>query len=445
VEKCFIAFSRNSFHWQIGGDTVVTISGKRAVDALEPRERPYIVFDGQLPGFGVRVMPSGLKTFILDYRPGAGGRSVAKRRLTLGRYGPMSAEQARKAALDAMAHIRLGADPHGDKTRQRAALTVAGLVEAFLADHVKAKLKPGTAAWYEATLARVRDSFGTLKAEALTRSRVAGLHRDMAATPSQANRMLAALSSMFAWADRQGLVPEGHASPGRKIGKYREQGRERFLTGDELARLGDALRLAETDGLPWDTDGTSKHLAKDDHRRTVIDPFTIAAVRLLVMTGGRLREILHARWDQIDFERGILFLSDSKTGRKPIYLNAPALAILAGLPRIQDNPFIIPGGKEGQPRHDLKKPWLAICKAARLEGLRVHDLRHSHASIGAGAGLSLPIIGKLLGHSQSATTQRYAHLANDPLREASERIGATISAAMSGRKPEAPTSMRRPK
>jgi len=424
---------------------VVTISGKRAVDALEPRERPYIVFDGQLPGFGVRIMPSGLKTFVLDYRAGAGGRSAAKKRLTLGRFGPMTVEQARKAARDALAHIRLGADPHGEKARQRGALTVAGLIDAFLVDHVRAKLKPGTAAWYDVTLARVRDSFGTLKAEALTRSRVAGLHRDMPATPSQANRMLAAVSSLYAWADRQGLVPEGHANPGRKIGKYREQGRERFLAGDELARLGDALRLAETDGLPWDTDGASKHLAKEENRRFAFDPFSIAAIRLLILTGGRLREILHAKWEQVDFERGILFLSDSKTGRKPIYLNAPALAVLAELPRIQDHPFIIPGGKQGQPRHDLKKPWLAICQAARLEGLRIHDLRHSHASIGAGAGLSLPIIGKLLGHTQSATTARYAHLSADPVREASERIGNVIAGAMAGNKPKPPLPIRRPK
>jgi integrase len=342
-----------------------------------------------------------------------------------------------------LAHIRLGADPHGEKARQRGALTVAGLIDAFLADHVRAKLKPGTAAWYDVTLARVRDSFGTLKAEALTRSRVAGLHRDMAATPSQANRMLVAVSSLYAWADRQGLVPEGHANPGRKIGKYREQGRERFLAGDELARLGDALRLAETDGLPWDTDGASKHLAKEENRRFAFDPFSIAAIRLLILTGGRLREILHAKWGNVDFERSILFLADSKTGRKPIYLNAPALAVLAELPRIQDNPFIIPGGKEGQPRHDIKKPWAAICKAARLERLRVHDLRHSHASIGAGAGLSLPIIGKLLGHSQSATTQRYAHLSADPVREASERIGSVIVGAMAGNKPATSISIRR--
>jgi integrase len=418
---------------------------KRAVDALAPGEKTYFTYDGKLPGFGLCVRPSGVKTFVFEYRAGAGGRSAVKRRLTLGRYGPMTVEQAREAALDASARVRLGADPHTDKTERRAALCGAELIDLFLAEHVRPKLKRGTFLWFQTTLVPVRKSFGTLKAEALTRTHVAALHRDMAETPSQANRMLAAVSSLYAWAERQGHVPEGFANPARKIAKYREQGRERFLTGEELARLGDTLRLAETDGLPYAVDEGSpnaKHAAKPENRRVVLDPFAVAAIRLLILTGARLREILHARLAQIDFERGILFLSDSKTGRKPIYLNAPALEVLASLPRIEGNPHIIPGAKEGQPRHDLKKPWDAVCKAAGLAGLRLHDLRHSHASVGAGAGLSLPLIGKLLGHSQAATTQRYAHLANDPVRAASETIGATIKAALDSRNADPPKPLR---
>jgi integrase len=411
---------------------------KRTIDALAPSEKVYLVYDTKASGFGVCVYPSGVKSFVLRYRPGAGGRAAPKRTLKLGRYGPMTVEQARQAALDALAHVRLGEDPHADKTGQRAALCVADLINVFLAEHVKPKLKRGTFLWFQTTLAPVRTSFGTLKAEALARTRVATLHRDMAATPSQANRMLAAVSSLYAWAERAGHVPEGHPNPGRKIGKYREHARERFLTSEELARLGDVLREAETIGLPYAVDESgpkAKHAAKPENRRVVLDPFAVAAIRLLIMTGARLREILHARWNEVDFERGILFLSDSKTGRKPLYLNAPALEILASLPRLEGNPHVIPGMKEGQSRRDLKKPWEAITKAAGLEGLRIHDLRHSHASVGAGAGLSLPVIGKLLGHSQSATTSRYAHLANDPIRAASETIGATIKAAMDSRKP----------
>jgi integrase len=132
----------------------------------------------------------------------------------------------------------------------------------------------------------------------------------------------------------------------------------------------------------------------------------------------------------VDFERGVIFLPDSKTGKKTLYLSAAALAILSALPRVEGNPYVIPGDKEGRPRVDLKRPWMAVTKAAGLDGLRVHDLRHSFASIGAGASLGLPVIGKLLGHSQPSTTARYAHLDADPMRRAVETIGATIASAM---------------
>jgi integrase len=143
-----------------------------------------------------------------------------------------------------------------------------------------------------------------------------------------------------------------------------------------------------------------------------------------------LREILHAKWENVDVERGILFLPDSKTGPKPVFLNAAAIAILASLPRLDNNPHIFPGQKDGAPRFRLDKPWSTIRKAAGLGGLRLHDLRHSFASVGAGASLGLPIIGKLLGHTQAATTQRYAHLADNPVRAAAEAIGSRSDTAM---------------
>jgi integrase len=228
------------------------------------------------------------------------------------------------------------------------------------------------------------------------------------------------------------ICPEGF-NPARGIEKFPERARERFLTSDELARLGDVLRQGETIGLPYGVDETkpkAKHAPKEDNRRVILDPFAVAAIRLLILTGARLREVLHARWEHVDFDRGVIFLPDSKTGKKPIYLSAASLAILSALPRIEANPHIIPGERAGQPRADLKRPWAAVTKAAGLEGLRIHDLRHSFASIGVGASLGLPIIGKLLGHTQAATTHRYAHLDADPMRRAAETIGATISAAM---------------
>jgi integrase len=231
------------------------------------------------------------------------------------------------------------------------------------------------------------------------------------------------------------------------IERYPENARERFLTSEEFAQLGDALRLAQTTGLEWTIDESkpkANRAPKAANRLRTVDPFAIAAIRLLIFTGARLREVLHAKWEYVDFERGLMFLPDSKTGRKAIVLSAAALEVFSSLPRIEGNPHIIAGSKSGEPRADLKKPWVAISKAAGLEGVRLHDLRHSFASIGAGASLGLPIIGKLLGHSQPATTARYAHLDADPMRRAANTIGATISAAMAGRRETNVVAIKKP-
>ncbi|MGH6801355.1 MAG: hypothetical protein ACRECZ_08075 [Methylocella sp.] len=161
-------------------------------------------------------------------------------------------------------------------------------------------------------------------------------------------------------------MPESHINPARGVERYRERRRERFLTSEELARLGDALHEGETEGLPWRGEYESKHTPKEENRRTVLDLFAIAAIRLLILTGARLREILDAQWRHVDFERGVIFLPDSKTGRKTLYLSAAAVEVLLSLPRIEGNPHIIAGAKEGAPRADLKKPWAAVTKAAGL-------------------------------------------------------------------------------
>ena len=162
----------------------------------------------------------------------------------------------------------------------------------------------------------------------------------------------------------------------------------------------------------------AKHLPKAKNRFTKIGPFAAAAIRLLLFTGCRLREILHLRWENVDLERGLLFLPDSKSGRKTVILNAPAMAVLTGLKRIGS--YVVPGDGPEKPRADLKRPWEAVARRAGLEGVRLHDLRHT-------------FIGKLLGHTQASTTQRYAHLDNDPLRRAAESIGGRIKAAMDGK------------
>jgi integrase len=253
----------------------------------------------------------------------------------------------------------------------------------------------------------------------------------MEETPGAANRVVSLVSAVWNWAAKRDLV-KFEENPAKGIERNPEAAQERFLSMEELGRLGDVLRLAESTGLPYEVDESrpkAKHAPKPEKRLRRLDPFAVAAIRLLLLTGARLREILHARWKEFDADRGIIFLEDSKTGRKPLLLSAAAQAIIADLPRIDSNPYIIAGEGAG-PRADPKRPWAAVTRAAKLPGVRLHDLRHSFASIGAGASLGLPVIGKLLGHTQPQTTARYAHLDADPLRRAADTIGTVIDAAM---------------
>jgi integrase len=403
---------------------------KRSVDALNcplGKDREFL-WDDALAGFGVGVFPTGRKVYVAQYRQN--GRS---RRSNLGEHGRLTPDEARSLAKKLLGVVETGADPIGARREARAVRTFGEIAEDFLRQHVAAKRKERTQESYRETLEKhVYPAIKSRRIVDVRRSDMAKLHSAMEATPSAANRVLAVVSSVWNWAARREEV-SATANPCLRIERYAENARERFLTSEELARLGDALRLAETTGLEWAVDETkpkANRAPKPESRLRTLDPFAVAAIRLLILTGARLREILDARWQHVDLERGVIFLPDSKTGKKPVYLSAAAQVVLAGLSRIEGNPHIIAGAKSGQPRADLKKPWAAVTKAAGLGGVRLHDLRHSFASFGAGASLGLPIIGKLLGHSQAATTQRYAHLDADPMRRAVDTIGATIAAAM---------------
>jgi integrase len=403
---------------------------KRAIDAMVASEQRFVIWDVELKGFGVRIEPSGAKSFILRYR--AGGRGSAKRFITLGKYGVITPEEARRSARDKLGLVARGSDPAQQMARQKAAPTIAFVAERFLAEHVEPKRKAATIASYRhALMARIVPDLGSLRAESVTRADVARLHGRLSTKPATANYVLAVLSSLYSWCDRQGLVPEGY-NPAVRVDRFRQQGRERYLNSQELQRLGVALNKAETVGLPWASEVNgpkAKHLPRPENRKTVLDPAAVAAIRLLILTGARLREILHLRWQEIDLERGLAFLPDSKTGRKTLTLSRPALRILSELPRMA-SPFVIAGSKEGQPRADLQRPWAAICRSADLPGVRLHDLRHTFASVGAGESLGLPIVGKLLGHTQPQTTARYAHLDANPLRQAADLIATRLVDAM---------------
>ena len=428
-----------SLSFRFGGDPVATRKGllmrltKSTLESIDVRSNRFTVFDDDLRGFGLRVYPSGERSWIVEYRPAGCGRNAPKRRLKLGPVGSLTPEQARKAAAEVLAKVRLGGDPARERTEARQALTFRELADVYLEEHVVAKRKARTASQYRDLLQRLAvPKLGKMKAKDVSRSDLARLHLEYRGTPFQANRLLAVIGAMYNFAERRGLVPEG-INPSKRIEKFREHKRERFLGAAELERIGAALREAETVGVEWDVEETglhSKHLAKPERRRTVLTPHATAAIRLLLLTGARLREILELKWDHVDFDRGLLLLPDSKSGQKAVVLNPPALEVLDHLPRL--GCFVIAGNDPDKPRADLNRPWRLISKCAGLEGVRIHDLRHTYASFGAASGLGLPIIGKLLGHREASTTQRYAHLDNDPLRRASGAIGATIAAAMDG-------------
>ena len=404
---------------------------KRTIDAISAGGRPVIIYDADLTGFGLRAATGGAKSWFVEYRPGARGRGVAKRRMVLGSVGTLTPDKARAAAKEILAAAALGDDPAAARSRARKIPVFREFAERYLAEEATSKLKPRTLVNYKIYLRKhAVPIIGSIKLDMVTPSDIAKLHRQVGQKrPMTANRVVECIGSVYRYAATCGLVKRGH-NPAAHIEAFREQRRERFLTSQELARLGDAIREAETVGIPWQVDEKNpkaKHTPKRK-RVTNIGPHAAAALRLLILTGARLREILGLKWSYVDFERGLLLLPDSKTGRKAIVLNAPALAVLSELPRI--GAFVIVGDKPDMPRHDLNRPWRLVSKRADLDGVRLHDLRHTHASVGAGAGLGLPIIGKLLGHSQASTTQRYAHLDADPLRRASERIAGQIAAAM---------------
>lgn len=402
----------------------ITAAAVSAVmDGAKPN-RTTFYFDDDLTGFGFYRTTGGTGTFFAEFRPVAGG---SKKRMKLGRVGTLKASEARDAARRAIAHAGLGKDLSKDRADERASVTVKKLVADYVAEK---EMKPATRSFYEITLAKhIEPQIGTTKATVLTRVDVQRAHAAISKRGKySANRAVALLSAAYGWGAKNGYVPEGF-NPAGGVDKNKEEGRERFLTADEMARIGDAMREAETIGFAVNA-GNAKHAPKG--QRVVMHPSVTGAIRLIMLTGCRLREILHLRWSEVDADRGFLFLPDSKTGRKTVVLSTAAREVLAALPRV--GVYVIAGESAGmpdeKPRADLKRPWTAICKRAGLDGLRIHDLRHSFASVGAWSGMGLPVIGKLLGHADSATTARYAHIADDASRRAADVIADQIAAAM---------------
>ena len=379
-----------------------TIS-KRTVDRLSAEGKDAVFWDRELSGFGVRVYPSGTKVYVVQTR--AQGKST---RIAVGRHGVVSADQARRKAAMLIARIKAGEDPSPSPAAPATRPTVADLAERYLAEHVAVRCKPRTAASCRWLVTKfVLPDLGALAITAVEREHISALHHRHRDTPYQANRILEVVRKMFNLAEAWGLRKDG-ANPCRFVEKYKEHKRERFLAEDEFRRLGQVLGEVEAEG--------SETLS------------AVTAIRLLMLTGCRLGEVQTLRWENVDLEAGELRLPDSKTGARMVPLSRAAAGVLAALPRDPDNPWVIAGRKSGAHLTDLQHPWRRIRARAGLDDVRIHDLRHSFASRALALGESLPMIGKLLGHTQVQTTARYAHLARDSVKASASKIADSIGA-----------------
>lgn len=373
---------------------------KRVLDAAEPRVADYFLWDSEMPCFGLRIMPSGRKSYLVQYRQG--GRT---RRVSIGRHGTLTPEEARKKARELLVAVSNGEDPAQQLSAHRRSPTVAGLCERFLSEHVASHCKASTAGEYRRSIDLfIKPALGTFKASDVSRPDIARLHHEMQHIPYQANRTLGVLSKLFNLAEVWGIREDG-SNPCRHVKRYKERKRERFLGADELARLGAALAAEERENPE----------AKS----------AVAAIRLLILTGCRLGEIQTLKWSYVSGDT--LHLPDSKTGAKKVYLGPSAVEALSKIERQPNNEYVISGKVEGQHLTDLQRPWRRIRKRAGLPDVRIHDLRHSFASGAVAIGEHLPMIGKLLGHTQVQTTARYAHLADDPVRMAARRVSSELA------------------
>ena len=400
----------------------------RTVTNAQPDEKDIFLWDSELKGFGLKVTPAGSKVYIVQYR--VGGRGSPTKRFTIGKHGaPWTTDKARAKAKVILGDVADGNDPQQRKAADRKAMTVADLCDKYLKEGCATK-KDSTIATDRGRIERhIKPLLGRKRVKDLTANDIRRFMADIAdGKTSQtvktgkfglarvtggkgtATRTVGLLGGIFSFAVADGIIER---NPVQGVKRYADKRNERYLSLSELTRLGETLVQAEADG---------------EH------PYAIQSIRLLLLTGCRKSEILSLKWHEVDFGLGCLRLDDSKTGQKIVPLGAPALKVLADLPRIAGSEFVFPSLKSDGHYVGLPKAWLRIRAKAALEGVRLHDLRHSFASVGAGAGMGLQIVGKLLGHADPKTTARYAHIADDPARVAADRISGAIAQAITGQK-----------
>ncbi len=365
-----------------------------------PPKGNSIYYDSEVKGFGCRVTAKGARAFVVNYRT----RTGRERRYTIGLFPDWKTGPARSEAGELKKRIDRGEDPLAEIEADRHAKTVADLCDRFEDQHFS-RLRPSTSQEYRAQIRReILPELKRLKVAEVTFSDIDALHRKITrrGVPYYANRVLATLSKMFSLAIRWGWRAD---NPCKSVERNQEEKRHRYLSGDELARLTQALAKAE-------------------------DQQAANIVRLLLLTGARRGELQSATWDQFDLEAGVWTKPGATTKQKTLHrvpISAPARQLLVEIRSKSNSDYVFPG-RAGGHRVEIKTAWREMCISAGIvttatvkdakgrnrmvvkPSARLHDLRHTYASVLASAGQSLPVIGALLGHTQPQTTARYAHL-----------------------------------
>lgn len=373
---------------------------KRAVESIAADSSKRIeVWDTEVTGFYVRIYPTGKKTYFIQFR----NKNRESRKVKIGVHGSITTELAREKAIKLSLSISAGEDPSLKLViEDQKVYTMEELAEKYLELHAKTKKRPkGYKEDKTAINEIILKKYGNRGVNSISTYDLQQLHAELKETPYKANRLRSLLSKMFTLAIQWGWRS---TNPITGVEKYQEFKRYRWLSDEEVQKLWSVLETY--------------------HNQSVAD-----VIRLLLLTGSRRNEVLHATWDQFDLEKGVWTKPAHSTKQKKMEhlpLSTVTLEILKDMKDESESPFLFPGKVPGKPLQEIKNAWNTIRKRADLGDLRMHDLRHTHASHLVSSGLSLSIVGKLLGHAHAATTQRYAHLADEPLRQATEVFGAKI-------------------
>lgn len=411
---------------------------KRVIDAAAPKSSRYYIWDDALAGFGARIETTGTKTFIVRYRAEGGGRTATQRFITVGRYGPLTPDQARKQAKALLGGVAKGDDPADERRAKRREMRIIALIELYekegcVVQRGKRQGVPMKPLTKQFTMSRLRNHvvpiLGHRRATEITPGDIERLVRDVAAGKTArdekigprkriivrggegiARKVVRDLSAVFSFAIRSEIISRNPCETAA-VRKTDNQ-RERFLTLEEVARLGTALDQLEIEGT---------------------NPNALNIARLWALTGCRRDEIAGLRWAEVNLEEGLIELRDSKTGKSVRPLGAAAITLLASIEKQDGSELVFPAKRGGGHYQGTKSVWSKAIVRANLPGVTPHTLRHTIGSTAISTGEALAITGAILGHSNPRSTAIYAHVQNDPSRRAANRVTKKIAAALSGK------------